>query len=185
MAEKVNAFKSKYTGEQMEALLDKIKKGSNITTTGHPYERTQERYENDYMIITSNHVSSLPSGRAGGMVGDIIYNDNAGGITVTGVNNSRYTFNVTYEFKRKVLIKGVHFCGNSNFNYCNFFAFWFYYIDSETGASKRFYVSPTYSYSGPISFNKIFTEEIKTSKISVDCAFHGLLQYLAFDIELI
>ena len=58
MAELVNAFKSKYTGEQMEGLLDKINELSEVDkdstfNTLYPYTHSASIFETEDVKITS------------------------------------------------------------------------------------------------------------------------------------
>ena len=190
MAEKVNAFKSKYSGEQMEIMFDSLENmdfvPTGTLTTTFPYARTTQRFETDNLLITSNHVDKVGSySGTGGMVESLIHNDTNG--IGSGNQSSGYDFFIAYEFKNNIKIKlnGIHLRVVEGSNWGSIY-FKFYYIDLETGEEK-FITSKSWTLSsaGTKKIDIDVTEDIRTSKIITKCLFNGNIQYLAYDFEIL
>lgn len=183
----VNAFKSKYSGEEIEKLLDKIKENDSgtMTTTAHPYTTTEQYYETDNMIITSNHIDTKNGYGAEGFVKNIIF-DNTESIYRGNHSDSSFEFHITHEFKNdiKVKIKGVHLRVKESSNWGNVY-FKSYYVDPETQEEILFNtITWTLSGANIKVFDINITEELpQISKIITRCLLNGSMQYFVFDFE--
>lgn len=190
MAELMTAFKSKYSGEQIENLLDKLKDingtPTGTVTTAYPYERTQQKYETDNIIITSNHIDKVGNySGTGGKVEDIIYDDTSG--VSSGNPYSGYEFYIAYEFKNniKVKLKNAYIRAITSGNSGDTVYVKLYYIDTETQEEILFSTSSWGLDGKTKSFTINITDEIKTSKIVAKCLLKGTVQLLTYDFEIV
>lgn len=182
----VGAFKTKYTGQQMEELFDKLNDmeevgntPDGILTTSYPYTRTKNKYETDNIIITS-----IPNASNTGTIEDVIFNDTLSGIEC----NQAKEYSIIHEFKNniKIKLKAIHileYCYYANDNP----SVKIYYVDEETQNEILLHTETwkvkTASSNYNIDVN--IDDNIITSKLIVKVILRGITCHIAYDFEIV
>lgn len=190
MAELITAFKSKYSGEEIDNLLDRIKDmggtPTGIVTTSYPYERTNQKYETDNILITSNHMDKVGNySGTGGRTEDIIFDD------TTGISSGTYSneWEVIHEFKNnlKAKLKTAHIRiveGSHAENY----SIKIYYVDFATHEEVLMHSYAWRSTGGGTIKNFDIdapTSDTMVSKMIVRVILRGTIQHITYDFEIV
>lgn len=115
-----------------------------VYSCAYPYTVTNERYETDNIIITSDHYTGKTNySGTGGNVIDIIFNNRSG-----ICNGYNHTINIIHEFKNNIKISPKHFIINTNMQDKRYATtITLYYYDSDTDTWVQYYTNST-TYTG-------------------------------------